>query len=35
MQLLNEYIEYIKSIRKLTENTVSSYFIDIKKVFNI
>ena len=31
MQLLNEYIEYIKSIRKLTENTVSSYFIDIKK----
>lgn len=31
MQLLNEYIQYIKSIRKLTHNTVNSYFIDIKK----
>jgi integrase/recombinase XerD len=31
MQLLNEYIQYIKSIRKLTDNTVNSYFIDIKK----
>ncbi|MEG2983451.1 MAG: tyrosine-type recombinase/integrase [Peptostreptococcaceae bacterium] len=31
MQLLNEYINYIKSVRKLTANTVNSYFIDIKK----
>ena len=31
MQILNEYIEYIKSIRNLTDNTVNSYFIDIKK----
>ncbi|MDU1538858.1 MAG: tyrosine-type recombinase/integrase [Paeniclostridium sordellii] len=31
MQLLNEYIEYIKSIRNLSDNTINSYFIDIKK----
>ena len=31
MEILNEYIEYIKSIRKLSENTIGSYFIDIKK----
>lgn len=31
MQLVNEYIKYIKSVRKLTDNTVSSYYNDIKK----
>ena len=31
MQVVNEYIEYIKNNRKLTDNTINSYFIDIKK----
>ncbi len=31
MQVVNEYIEYIKNNRKLTNNTINSYFIDIKK----
>ena len=29
MQVVNEYIEYIKNNRKLTDNTINSYFIDI------
>ena len=31
MQILDEYIRYIQSVRKLTENTVNSYLIDLKK----
>lgn len=31
MEVINEYIDYIKNNRKLTLNTVNSYFIDIKK----
>ncbi|MGL5694190.1 MAG: tyrosine-type recombinase/integrase, partial [Peptostreptococcaceae bacterium] len=31
MDVLKEYINYIKNKRKLSENTVSSYFTDIKK----
>lgn len=31
MEVINEYIDYIKNNRKLTPNTVNSYFIDIKK----
>ncbi|MGL5327943.1 MAG: tyrosine-type recombinase/integrase [Peptostreptococcaceae bacterium] len=31
MDILKEYINYIKNKKKLSENTVSSYFIDIKK----
>lgn len=31
MEVLKEYISYLKDKKKLSENTVSSYFIDIKK----
>lgn len=31
MQIVNEYISYLKDKRNLSENTVNSYFIDIKK----
>lgn len=31
MDVLKEYINYIKNKKKLSENTVSSYFTDIKK----
>ena len=31
MDIINEYIAYIKNKKKLSKNTVSSYFIDIKK----
>ena len=31
MEVLNEYIEYIKSKKKLSENTICSYYTDIKK----
>lgn len=31
MDVINEYIDYIKNNRKLTQNTVNSYFIDIRK----
>lgn len=31
MEIINEYISYIKEKKRLSENTVSSYFIDIKK----
>lgn len=31
MDIINEYINYIKNKKKLSQNTISSYFIDIKK----
>ena len=31
MEVIQEYINYIKNKKKLSDNTVSSYFIDIKK----
>lgn len=31
MKIIDEYIDYIKDKRKLSENTISSYYIDIKK----
>ena len=31
MEVVKEYISYLKDKKKLSENTVSSYFIDIKK----
>ncbi len=31
MEIIDEYIAYIKDKKKLSENTISSYFIDIKK----
>ncbi len=31
MKVINEYIHYIKDKKKLSENTVSSYYSDIKK----
>lgn len=31
MEVLKEYINYIKDKKKLSENTISSYFTDIKK----
>lgn len=31
MDVVKEYIKYIKTKKKLSDNTVSSYFIDIKK----
>ena len=31
MDVIKEYIGYIKNKKKLSENTVSSYFTDIKK----
>lgn len=31
MEVINEYIDYIKNKRRLTPNTINSYFIDIKK----
>lgn len=31
MEVIEEYINYIKNKKKLSENTVSSYFMDLKK----
>lgn len=31
MEVIKEYIDYIKDKKKLSQNTISSYFIDIKK----
>ncbi len=31
MEIIDEYIDYIKDKRRLSENTISSYYIDIKK----
>ena len=31
MDVINDYINYIKDKKRLSENTISSYFIDIKK----
>lgn len=31
MEIIKEYISYIKEKKRLSENTVSSYFLDIKK----
>jgi len=31
MEVVKEYISYLKDKKKLSENTISSYFIDIKK----
>ncbi len=34
MEVVKEYIDYIKDKKKLSNNTVSSYYIDIKKYIN-
>lgn len=34
MEVVKEYINYIKDKKKLSNNTVSSYYIDIKKYIN-
>ncbi|MGL5717003.1 MAG: tyrosine-type recombinase/integrase [Paraclostridium sp.] len=34
MKLIDGYIDYIKNNKKLTDNTVNSYFIDIRKYMN-
>ena len=31
MDIIEGYIDYIKDKKKLSENTVASYFMDIKK----
>ncbi|MGL4914510.1 MAG: site-specific integrase, partial [Romboutsia sp.] len=31
MEVIKEYIDYIKDKKKLSQNTISSYYIDIKK----
>lgn len=34
MEVVKEYIDYIKDKKKLSDNTVSSYYMDIKKYMN-
>ena len=34
MEVVKEYIDYIKDKKKLSDNTVSSYYMDIKKYLN-
>ena len=34
MEVVKEYIDYIKDKKRLSNNTVSSYYIDIKKYIN-
>ena len=31
MEFLKEYMDYIKSKKRLSQNTISSYYTDIKK----
>ena len=35
MEVVKEYIDYIKDKKRLSNNTVSSYYIDIKKYINL
>ena len=34
MEVVKEYIDYIKDKKKLSDNTVSSYYMDIRKYMN-